>query len=226
MKRFFLFLIILCVGVFAFSQDSTKTWDINKLVYNLRKKVNSLNFQYNGNKSKDFQNTLCSNIFALKSLLDDNYPRFSNIPGSDSIYRQSLLANYTRLEKGNIDAQVIGDLRDDIVAKISSFDLGLEQNRSVAIPVVVTTYDSSLSKVSGYYVYWNFWLDKENPNAYAHFSEFTNPSSAGFLVPAVYDIWVQKAGDKTQFPPLSRRTKYIISTNNGEKLKPITIVIN
>lgn len=211
------------MNFYSFGQDSTTNWDVNKIVYNIRKRINSLNFEYNGNKTKKFDNNLSFNIYKLKTLLDESYSNFLNVSPIDSVYRQSLLVNYMSLKDGNISLQTTEILLDDFFAKATSFDLGLNQNGAVEIPVTVITYDLSLKKVSGFYVYWNFWLDKDNPKPYSKFHAFTNPSSSGFLVPGVYDIWVQAANSSERFPSASDRTRNVIFLKGSEKNISITI---
>lgn len=215
MKRFCVFLVTPWIAFFSFGQDSTR--NIEDVIFNFRKKANSLNFQYNGSKTSNFQNNVSAGIYKLKSLLDDNYASLLKIPSLDSAYINSLLIDYEILEKENISEENINDLNDDLSSKTNSFNPGLYQNGIDGIPVTITTYDSALHKVSGYFVYWNYWLNKDNPQPYAHFNQFTNPSSSDVLVPAIYDIWVQKVGDQRRYPPKEQRTKYFIFLNNNER---------
>ena len=226
MKSICIFLITPWIALFAFGQDSTKAKNIDDIIYNLRKKVNYLNFKYNSSKTEDFKDNLSAGIYNLKSMLDDNYTNFLNVSDSNTAYVQSLLMNYKILEKQSISEQDIDDLNEDFTLKINSFNPGLYKNGSDGIPVTVTTYDSALHKISGYFVYWNSWVEKDNPQPYDHFDEFTNPSSSGVLVPGIYDIWVQKAGDKRRYPPTNKRTKNNIFLNTTEKSKNISIVVN
>lgn len=225
MKRTLLLLFIVTFKSFAYTQDTTDNWSINQLVYNLQEEINALNFKYNGSKEKNFSNEVNAKIFELKVFFDENYLKFLQINDSDLVYKKSLSVDYKSLKSLSFNKQTLEDLLDDIHAKSNSFDLGLNQNEANYIPVEVTTYDSALNKISGYYIYWNFWLDKDNLNPYTHFNQFTNPTSSELLIPAVYDIWVQKPGDSKQYPPKNTRVKNIIFLNNGEKIKVISIVI-
>ena len=98
MKRLILLFFILSASLYAFSQDSTSNWDINNIIYNLRKKTNSLNFQFNGNKTKNFADDLSSNIFKLKTILDNSYSKLLQVPNFDSLYRKSLLIDFKTIQ--------------------------------------------------------------------------------------------------------------------------------
>jgi hypothetical protein len=198
---------------------------MSKIVFNLQGEINALNFKQNGSKERDFSSNFDAKVFELKNIFDENYTKLLQSHNSDSVFMQSLIVDYQTLKDKSVNVQSIEDLLDDFHAKFNSFDLGLEQNEIATVAVEVTTFDSSLKKISGYYVYWNFWLDKDNPNPYAHFNQFTSPSSSELLTPSVYDIWVQKPGDSRQFPPKSQRTKNIIFLSDTEKIKSITIII-
>lgn len=226
MKKIIISIVVLSISFTTFSQDSDSSWNINQIVYNLRKEANILNFRNNGNKKKLFATEFAAKIFKLKSLLDESYHKFLKVSDSDSLYRKSLLSGYHILKnKSNIDQSTVQDLIDDLNAKLNSYSLGLEENETDDIPIEVTTYDSAFKEAPGYYVYWNFWLDKDNPNANSKFSSFTNPTSKDFLPPGVYDIWVGKEGSSKRYPPLNSRTKMIIFLKNGEKAIPLKIFI-
>lgn len=225
MKYIIFILILISLGFQARSQDSASNWDINKIIFNLRQKTNSLNFESNGTKTKNFKNILDSNIFQLKSLLDDSYSIFLQVSNSDSLFRYSLLGDYKTLTNDSVNLQNVQDVTDDLNAKINSFSSGLDVNAPNKIQVEVTTFDSSLTPVSGYYVFWNFWFDKDNPKPFSKFLTFTNPKSSDFLTPAVYDIWVQKIGDSTRYPSIKDRTKSIIFLLDTEQKIPITIQV-
>jgi hypothetical protein len=107
MKSICIFLITPWIALFAFGQDSTKAKNIDDIIYNLRKKVNYLNFKYNSSKTGDFKNNLSAGIYNLKSMLDDNYTNFLNVSDSNTAYVQSLLMNYKILEKQSISEQDI-----------------------------------------------------------------------------------------------------------------------
>ncbi|MDB5013138.1 MAG: hypothetical protein JWQ25_1340 [Daejeonella sp.] len=210
----------------AFSQDAINDSSIVTITQNLLKEANLLNFKSNKLKTSNFKNNLSGNIFKLKRILDENYIKFSQVSSSDSMFRQSLLIDYKTLKNGTINLQNIEDLIDDLNAKNKSINLGLDQNEIFNIPVEVTTYDSSLNEISGYYVYWNFWLDKNNSRPNAKFPKFTNPLSTYYLTPGVYDIWVQKANSSERFPSLSGRSKILIFLKDSEKKIPVTIIVN
>jgi hypothetical protein len=224
MKRTIFFFAIMVITIDVLAQGVSNNRTIDDIVYNTRRRVNSLNLQYNGKRNNKFENKLSENIYKLKDLLDDKFTIFSQVSDIDSLFRQSLLVNYKALENESINLELINDLIEDFSIKANAFRLGLKQNNPTYVHVQVTTFDTSLRKTSGYIVYWNFWLQKNNKSAAATFLDFTNPSSYGYLAPGLYDIWVQKINKTKRFPS-EKRYKRVVSLNGNEKIISISIPV-
>jgi hypothetical protein len=225
MKKLFICLALTGLHSYSFEQDSTGLWSKNKILGEVRKKINALNFQSNGMKTEHFDNSLCAEIYALKGVSDDNYLRFYKISDSNGMFKQSLIVAYRILNQKEIVTVQIGEIIEDFSLKAESIDLGLDNNEIQDIPVVVMTYDSNLKAISGYYVCWNSWLDKDNPLPFSKFDGFTSPTSSGNLIAGTYDIWVQKTGDNKRFPSLAERAKSDISLHGTQKIVTIKIIV-
>lgn len=225
MRNVLALIAVLCIVRVSPCQNLQNQFGSSEIILEIQKEINQINSIENGRKTKRFKNYRSKIIYELKNLINNNSYQYLKISETDTVFRHSLTLNYIVLKEWNGDEQVLEDLFDDFYAKASSHQLGLNAPSNFEIPVTVTTYDSLLNEISGYYVYWNFWFDKDNNKSYSNFNNFTSPSSSSYLVPALYDIWVQKIGETKRFPPLEGRIKQQIFLNGSEKVKELKIAV-
>ena len=217
--------------IFTYYIQCSYAQDADLLAYkqtvgNFTTTINSLNREVNGNRKDEFTTDLQLNTYRLKVLIQSNSKLFTKLNKVDTSLLKSMDMNLHYLQANRKNNEVIFALLEDITLKANAASLAQEMNILAPLPVVVTTYDSTLKPVSGYYVYWNCWLDKNNLTPNGKFEDFTDPGCIGRLIPGTYDIWVSKPGSTVRFPPADARTKTQIFVADGDKPIELKIIIH
>lgn len=134
----------------------------------------------------------------------------------DSLNRQSQL-----------DTSILFYVRDDLKLKTKLNDLGLDSRKGGDIYIKVFTkrlVNNTLTTVTGYYLYWNYWLDKNLQKPRGNFQNPTAPFTGGYLSAGYYDFWVQKIGTNIREPLDHSDRKMVIDPSQPENLTIILIV--
>jgi hypothetical protein len=161
----------------------------------------------------------------LKELLLSNNDLYEKlIQDSDDFVKTFRLIN-KNLENSN-DSLAIAEATETLQAINKTLALGLGHSNVPELQVIVTTVDRNLQPISGLYVYWNFWIDKDNIYPASNFNGFTNPSASGYLRAGIYDIWVKKPGDSTRYPAITQRIKTTVASKHGEERIELKIIVH
>ncbi len=159
--KFMLFVFLVVLSSHSHSQINNKP---DNVIIDIQKEINKINSQVN-NGTNNIKTEFQRKISELKKIVDKHYQKYIILSQKDSICRKSFSIILNNLIVKENDLNNIKEIIEDLKAKNSSLILGIESNPLSEIKIEVTTVDKNFNPIRGYYIYWNFWLDKDSTSA-------------------------------------------------------------